>query len=195
MGEREVAGVDAPKYRLFLAVEVPRSARSVVAAAVEPWREALPNARWVPSENWHVTLKFLGSTDAELVPWVAQIVEGIVAAHPPVTARVHGLGAFPSVRRARVLWAGIDDPANGLVAIVGDLETGLAEEFRREAQRFHPHLTVARAEPPLLLPDPYADTPLASEAFVAGRVVLFRSQLGGGRSTRYESLRTFPLNG
>jgi 2'-5' RNA ligase len=186
--------VDAPKQRLFLAVDVPRSAGKVVAAAIRPWREAFPNARWVAPENWHVTLKFLGWTAERLVPWVEETVAGIVDAQHPITARVQGLGAFPSTRRGRVLWAGIDDPADSFAALVEDLETGLREEFRAEIRRFHPHLTVARSEPPLRLPDSYADTPLASEAFVAEEVVLFRSHVQR-RSTRYESLRAFPLGG
>jgi 2'-5' RNA ligase len=192
--EDVVSAADGPKQRLFLAVEMPRSAGKAVAAAIRPWREAFPNARWVQPENWHVTLKFLGWTPARVAPWVEETVEGIVAAHPPLPSRVRGLGAFPSLRRARVLWAGIDDPASGLAALVADLEAGLAEEFRQEMRRFHAHLTVARSEPPLHLPEPYTETPLASEPFVADRVVLFRSQLLGG-ATRYEPLRTFPLGG
>jgi 2'-5' RNA ligase len=189
-----VAGADGPNQRLFLGVEVSPSAQDVVAAAIRPWREAFPGARWVPPENWHVTLKFLGWTPAPLVPWVEETVGGVVGAHPPVTASIRGLGAFPSEARARVLWAGIDDPANGFGALVADLEAGLAAKFRAELRRFHPHLTVARSEPPLRLPEAYADTPLASEPFVAGRVVLYRSHLEG-RVTRYEPLRTFALDG
>ena len=192
MAEDPVSRADEPAQRLFLAVEVPPSARRVVAAVIRPWREAFPSARWLPSENWHVTLKFLGRTPARLVTWVEETVGGIVGGHPPATARVQGLGAFPSARRARVLWAGIDDPARRLAGLAADLETVLAEEFRAEMRRFHPHLTVARSEPPLRLPESYAETPLTSQAFVADRVVLFRSHLQGG-STKYEPLRTFAL--
>lgn len=188
------AASEGPHQRLFLGVEVSPAAEQDVAAAIRPWREAFRDARWVPSENWHVTLKFLGWTPAPLVPWVEETVGGIVGAHPSAAVRLRGLGAFPSARRARVLWAGIDDPANGFGALVADLEAGLAEGFRAELRRFHPHLTVARSEPPLRLPEAYADTPLASEPFVADRVVLFRSHLEG-RVTTYESLRTFPLEG
>jgi RNA 2',3'-cyclic 3'-phosphodiesterase len=187
-----VATPDGPAQRLFIAVEVPRSVTQVVAEALQPWRRAFPNARWVPQENWHVTLKFLGSTPARQSTWVEEIVEGIVATHPAVTARVRGLGAFPSVQRARVLWAGIEDHENRLAAIVADLETGLVEEFRAEMRRFHAHLTVARSEPPLRLPEPYAETPLVSEPFVAGRLILFRSHLQG-HTPRYEPVRTFSL--
>jgi RNA 2',3'-cyclic 3'-phosphodiesterase len=194
VAEGPVPRAEDPKQRLFLAVEIPRSVQQVVAEAIRPWREAFPDARWVAPESWHVTLKFLGWTPEHQVPWVEETVAAIVGARHLITARVRGLGAFPSTRRGRVLWAGIDDPANGLSALVADLETGLREQFRVEIRHFHPHLTVARSEPPLRLPDAYADTPLASEAFVADGVVLFRSRVQG-RSTRYEPLRTFPLGG
>jgi RNA 2',3'-cyclic 3'-phosphodiesterase len=194
VAEDAVPAAGGPKRRLFLAVVVPGSAGQVVAAAIRPWRDAFPNARWVPPENWHVTLKFLGWTPTSVAPRVEAIVATVAGAHPPVSVRIRGLGAFPSVRRARVLWAGIDDPADGLAALVADLEAVLAEEFRAEVRRFHAHVTVARSEPPLRLPEPYAETPLASEPFVADRVVLFRSHVRGS-TPRYEPLQTFALGG
>jgi RNA 2',3'-cyclic 3'-phosphodiesterase len=193
MGEDPVARDDGGAQRLFLAVEVPRSVGQVVAEAIQPWREAFPDARWVPSADWHVTLRFLGRTRLGLLPWIEEKVRGVAATHAPTTIRVEGIGAFPSVRRARVLWAGIDPP-DGLAALVADLGTELSAEFRAEIRRFHPHLTVARSEPPLHLPSSYADTPLSSDAFVADRVVLLRSHLRG-RSQKYESISTFALGG
>jgi len=174
---------------------VPPAIVEVVSAAVRPWRASFPTARWIPPENSHVTLKFLGRTAAHLTPWVEEIVEAIAGAHPPATLQVHGLGAFPSTQRARVLWAGIDDPAGALTGLVADLEAGLAEAFRPEVRRVHPHLTIARSEPPLRLPEPYAGTALESEAFAVGRVVLFRSHLHGRASPTYEPLSTFALEG
>jgi len=194
MAEVPVAGGDGPARRLFIAVDVPLPATQVVSAAIAPWREAFPDVRWVAPQNWHVTLKFLGRSPGRLVPWIEESVEGTVVAHAPVTASVRALGAFPSPGRARVLWAGIDDPASGLAALVGDLEARFADEFRAEMRRFHPHLTVARSEPPIRLPESYADTPLVSDPFVIERVVLFESHLRGS-SPKYEPLRTFELGG
>ena len=194
MAEHGVESTADPAQRLFLAAEAPLAAVDVVSAAVRPWRESFPTARWIPPENWHVTLKFLGRTAARLTPWLEETVAAIAGVHPSATLKVHGLGAFPSTQRARVLWAGIDDPAGVLTGLVADLETGLAEAFRLEVRRFHPHLTVARSEPPLRLPEAYAEAALESETFVVDRVVLFRSHLGG-RSPKYEPMRTFALEG
>lgn len=189
-----VARTDEPAMRLFIAVDVPQAVVLAVAAAIEPWREAFPNVRWVPPANWHITLKFLGATPADRVPWVEESVGGIASAHRRATAGVRGLGAFPSVEKARVLWAGVDDPEAGLDELVTDLETGLAPEFRKEMRRFHPHLTVARSEPPVRLPPTYAHASLATEPFSIGTVVLYRSRSKGGATT-YEPLRSFTLGG
>ena len=179
--------------RLFLAVDVPDTVVEAVTAAIEPWRAAFPNVRWVPPANWHITLKFLGATGADRVPWLEETVGGITSTHGPATAEVGGLGAFPSVERARILWAGVRN-AEGLDALVTELEMGLAPVFRKEMRRFHPHLTVARSEPPIRLPPAYADTSFATEPFSIGNVVLYRSRSDGGATT-YEPLRSFAFAG
>jgi 2'-5' RNA ligase len=187
-----VARTNEPAMRLFLAVEVPEAVRRDVAAAIEPWRAAFPKVRWAPSANWHVTLKFLGATAADRVRWIEETVRDVAATHRPATIEVRGLGAFPSAERARTLWAGVDDPGANLDDVVSALEAGLAESFRKEMRRFHPHLTVARSEPPVRLPAEYAKTPLISGPFTVDRVVLFRSVMRSG-STTYEPLGSFPF--
>src|SRR6266516_1170716 len=61
---------EAKPQRLFVAVEVSEQAKRAVADAIEPWRQAFPQGRWVHAENWHVTMKFLGRTWPRLVGWV-----------------------------------------------------------------------------------------------------------------------------
>ena len=178
--------------RLFLAVDVPETVALAVAVAIEPWRAAFPNVRWVPPANWHITLKFLGATSVDRAPWVEETVGAIASTHRRVAVDMGGLGAFPSVERARVLWAGVNDPEAGLGALVSDLETGLAPVFRKEMRRFHPHLTVARSEPPVRLPAGFTDTRLATEPFPVEQAVLYRSRIERGATT-YEPLGSFPL--
>ena len=185
---------EAASRRLFVAVEIPDEVKLVVDEVVEPWRLAFPRARWVPPVNWHVTLKFLGATWPRLHPWVLGAVQGVAASHVPVRVRLHGLGAFPSVGRARVVWAGIDDQAGALGSIAADLNTALAKEFRAEMRAFHPHLTVARSDPPLGLPREYGASPLLTEAFSVERLVVFQSHLRRP-APRYEPISVFPLGG
>jgi 2'-5' RNA ligase len=183
---------EARSLRLFVAVEVPPAAQRAVDEAVAPWREAFPRARWVPPENRHVTLRFLGQTWPRLRGWVGERVAAAAAGGRPFEVALAGLGSFPSATRGRVLWVGLDDPAARMASLAAALDAELAEEFRPETRPFAAHLTVARSDPPVALPPGFADTAVAPVRFRVDRVVLFRSHLRRP-APRYEPLETFPL--
>jgi RNA 2',3'-cyclic 3'-phosphodiesterase len=169
---------EAKPLRLFVAVDVPDVVRDRVQDAVGPWRDRFPRARWVPKQNQHVTLKFLGRTWPRLVGWVEEAVETVARRNAPFETWVTGLGAFPSPRRARVLWAGLDDPEGGLASLAADLEGALAKEFTPEKRSFTAHLTVARFEPPVPFDgEEIAEADVASEPFAVDRLVMYRSHL------------------
>lgn len=194
MARDRAARPEAKPLRLFVAIEIPLEVRQLVAAAVAPWRERFPRDRWVPLENWHVTVKFLGSTWPRLVEWVTTCAGEVAAASAPFTSAVEGLGAFPSVRRARVLWAGLADPPDGMAAIARALDRALEREFAPEKRAFTPHLTVARFEPPVPLGEDLAAAVVRSEPFAIDRLVLFRSHMRRPAPV-YEPLEAFPLTG
>lgn len=166
---------EAKPLRLFVAVEVPEGVRSAVAKAVSPLRERLPKARWVPEQNQHVTVKFLGATYPRLVDRVSATVGDVAARHAPFQTRVAGLGAFPNPRRARVLWAGLDDAGSAFERLAADLDEALSRDFEPEKRPFTPHLTVARFEPPVAVDAD--EIAFESDPFEVGRIVLFRSHL------------------
>ena len=184
---------EAKPLRLFVAFDVPPSVRDAGEASVTAWRARLPRAKWVPKQNQHVTLKFLGSTWPRLVPWVNETVAAVARAHAPVPTRVLGLGAFPNARHARVLWVGLDDADGRLARIAADLDEAFSREFASEKQAFTPHLTVARFDPPVEL-EGLEDVELVSEPFEIDRIVLFRSHLRRPAPV-YEELGTFALAG
>jgi 2'-5' RNA ligase len=191
MGRDRAARPEAKPLRLFVAIEIPETAKDAVEEVFAPWREAFPKARWVPRENMHVTLKFLGRTWPRLTDWVPEQVEAAVADVPRFTARLQGVGSFPSSKRGRALWAGFDD-TDGIAALSAEIETALADEFPTEKRPFHPHLTVARSDPPLKLPAGYSGTELESDEWEVDHVVLFRSHLRRP-APLYEPLARFRL--
>jgi 2'-5' RNA ligase len=183
---------EAKPLRLFVAAEVPDEVRTAVASAIAPLCDRFPKARWVPAENQHVTLKFLGSTYPRLVDWVSATVGEVAARHAPFITRVEDLGAFPNARHARVLWAGLDGADLSFGRLAADLDEALSKEFEPEKRAFTPHLTVARFEPPVTVePDEIA---FESEPFEVGRIVLFRSHLRRPAPT-YEPMVVEPLRG
>ena len=191
MGRHRAARPEAKPLRLFVAIEIPEEVKDAVEEAFAPWRVAFPKARWVPRENLHVTLKFLGRTWPRLADWVPEQVEEAAADVSRFRAGLRGVGSFPSAQRGRALWAGFGDTEQ-ISDLAGEIEGALADEFPTEKRPFHAHLTVARSDPPLKLPAAYTRTELESDAWEVDHVVLFRSHLRRP-APLYEPLARFPL--
>jgi RNA 2',3'-cyclic 3'-phosphodiesterase len=185
---------DAKGSRLFVAFAVSDAALDEVVRAVEPWRARFPEARWVPRENMHVTLKFLGRTVPSLETWVRQQIGAVAAGYGPVATRLTGLGSFPSRSRGRVLWMGIEDPEEAFTRLAGALDVALEGSFAPETRAFSAHLTVARSDPPLKLDGRATGTPVEPVRFRVEEIVLFRSHLRRP-APRYEPIATFALGG
>ncbi|HJY31538.1 MAG TPA: RNA 2',3'-cyclic phosphodiesterase [Actinomycetota bacterium] len=181
---------EAKPLRLFAAVEIPKDIRGALADAVTQVRERFPKARWVPIQNQHVTVKFLGSTYPRLVEWVTGSISTVAGQHAPFPTRLEGLGAFPNARRARVLWAALDDTERHLERLAAGLDEALAKEFMPEKRAFTAHLTVARFDPPVGLE--LREVAFESDAFEIDRIVLFRSHLRRPAPV-YEPLGIYPL--
>lgn len=131
--------------RLFVAINLPAAERRRIHRGTAPLREAELPVRWVDPDHFHVTLKFLGEVRREEVDRVQEAVARAAEGNGPFEARVGGFGAFPTVRRPRVLWIGIE-PSPSLRCVKQDLEWALADAgYERETRPFHPHVTLGRA--------------------------------------------------
>ena len=188
---REVASRPEANPRLFVAFDVDPAALDALERSEAVLRQRLPRARWVPRANRHVTLAFLGATSPRLVEWVHRVLGEAAAAGRPTRTSLAGLGAFPDARRARVLWAGLDDPAGALVALAGTVAEALVPEFAPEKRPFAPHLTLARLDPPAAVEGLEA-VEVESDPFPVDRIVLYRSHLRRPAPV-YEPVGTFPL--
>jgi 2'-5' RNA ligase len=190
-----VPATDRPKrLRLFIAVDVPPDVRGLVDDVVAPLRARFPSGRWVPMDNWHVTLVFLGATSPDLVGWITSSLTDVAAATHPFGCRVEGLGAFRSMRRARVLWAGLRDDDETMARLADRLGAALAREFTPERRELTPHLTVARFDPPVELGEDLGRVILRSEPFEVDRITLYRSHLRRPAPV-YEPVAVFPFTG
>lgn len=171
------------KLRLFTAARVPREQLEWLDRAAAGLKTT-PGARWIDVEHQHVTLNFLGWIESRLLPDVVAAVDAAGAAHGPADVALAPLGAFPRARRARVLWAGIDDPTRLLPGLAHDLGERLrAVGYVPEEREYTAHVTLARLKIPrpvdlFELPDPPGH-------FTIDRVTLFRSRLSPS-GARYE---------
>ena len=131
--------------RAFLAVVPPREARDKVEAVRDPLRELAPGGRWVHPSLWHLTLKFLGEVEDELVPAIADLVSEVAAGYEAFDVSLSGTGLFPNPDRPRVLWVGIQDGADTLARLAQAIDAGLdGLGFEPDEEGFQPHMTLSR---------------------------------------------------
>ena len=97
----------------------------------------------VKPQNIHVTMRFLGNISLPMVDLIHEEMKQIL--FTSFNIELKGLGAFPSLRYARVVWAGIRKGANELMNVFDQLEPRLRRlGFKPDPKKFSPHLTIAR---------------------------------------------------
>lgn len=124
--------------RLFIAIELPGEMRETLSSFCCD----LPGIRWVPPEQIHLTLRFLGDVQPKEMARLKEALAAIVFAPFPLTVR--GVGHFPSHGHPRVLWIGLED-SPPLLELQGRVEaavTGVG--IVPEERSFSPHITIAR---------------------------------------------------
>ncbi|HSU15058.1 RNA 2',3'-cyclic phosphodiesterase [Longimicrobium sp.] len=178
--------------RLFVGIPFPAELREGLEAYLRAtFGERMPG-RPVPPGNWHLTLRFLGDTDAArhqaLVDELRAIEPG-----PAFGLSLAGLGAFPRAARATVLWIGVGDGAAELRVLAAKVEAAAVRAgFAPEPKPYSPHLTLSRIQPSADLRRAIEGAePFGGRMTVDG-FVLFRSHLGGG-PPRYERMLALPL--
>jgi RNA 2',3'-cyclic 3'-phosphodiesterase len=131
--------------RLFVAINFTSKDRQRMGRAARRMRDAELPVRWVEPDQIHMTLKFLGEVRPERVEAVKLAVARVAAKTQSFTLRLGGSGAFPTTRRPKVIWLGVDASPE-LRCLKHDLEWELAPlGFAREVRAFHPHVTLGRA--------------------------------------------------
>jgi 2'-5' RNA ligase len=126
-------------YRLFVAIDLPESVKEAVSGIAG--RE-LPGARWIPREQLHLTLRFIGEADEETFLAIKEALRTCRGTSFPLTMK--GVGHFPPGRHPRVFWVGMAE-SEPLVALQRQVESALiGAGIPPEERRFSPHITLAR---------------------------------------------------
>jgi 2'-5' RNA ligase len=184
-----------PSRLLFVGTRVSVNAANALAGATDTLarraRDAGLEPRWVAPANYHVTVKYLGWTREEVVSAVGDVLARAVAGTQRFEQRVARLGAFPSLDKATVVWAGVADPAP-LVALAAAVDAAMvALGFAAETRPFVPHVTLARLRVPAAVRD--VVLPLSEQMFGSGsveEVILYESETKPSGSV-YREVRRF----
>lgn len=133
--------------RAFIAVEIPLDVRQAVCNATSDLQKRIGSlVRWVPMENMHLTLKFLGDISPSNVDMFSQMLHAETDLLNCFDLRLSGLGSFPTLKRPRVIYIGIQAPV-----ALETLQRGIESASRRlgyesEERGFSPHLTIGRVK-------------------------------------------------
>ncbi len=181
--------------RAFVAIKIDSGLARRIGVLQSDLDQSCAAIRWVKPENLHLTLKFLGPVADDRITPIAKALARALDRLPRFSVSCRGLGVFPDIRKAKVLWVGLE--GKPLVPLAETVETALESiGFAREKRAFKPHLTIGRWR------DPIRSDALgrqlersARQDFGASKVdevILFQSVLKPNGAV-YTPLQVFPL--
>lgn len=131
--------------RAFIAVDLSPSIQQAIQKYVNNLRQLVGDSvRWVPAGNIHLTLKFLGDISPTSLEMLNQMLRAEGETCPPFDISIGGLGSFPNSKRPRVLFVGVQAPAE-LEALQSGIESACARlGYESDLRPFSPHLTIGR---------------------------------------------------
>jgi 2'-5' RNA ligase len=173
-----------------VALPVPELQRRRLGAHLEDCARLAPGYRWVPAENLHLTLRFLGGLAQATLDRLQEDLRSIAGTR--FRLGLDGRGTFGPRASPRVVWLAVEQGAQECRRLAEEMEAACrALGLEPEARPFRAHLTLARARPEAsslpALPDPPELEPWTVDEFV-----LYESRLGG-RVPTYMALRRYPL--
>jgi 2'-5' RNA ligase len=137
--------MDAPARRLFIALPVDdENAVKSLGGVFKNLKKNESFLKSVPSDNYHITLKFLGSVESGQADSIANAFLSLDRLKK-IEYKIEGLGTFPSIDNPSVIWAGLKCDEKPLFEIFKTVEDfAAAFGFTPEKRKFIPHLTLAR---------------------------------------------------
>ncbi|MBI2560737.1 MAG: RNA 2',3'-cyclic phosphodiesterase [Planctomycetes bacterium] len=135
------------KLRTFIAVEINEEIRKGLSDLITRLKTTGADVKWVAPENIHITLKFLGYIEDSQVVLVSQLIREATTSINSFTTVIKHLGAFPNVKRPRVIFVVAHEEGNNLATIYSRLNESLTKlDIESESREFTPHLTVGRVK-------------------------------------------------
>jgi RNA 2',3'-cyclic 3'-phosphodiesterase len=176
--------------RLFVALDLPWTLRERLAMLSGT---GIPGARWVPPENMHLTLRFIGETPGHRAEDIDHALAALRARCFAVT--LSGVGTFAKGGRSTSLWVGVERNPQ-LEHLQNKIETALQRcGLEPERRRFQPHVTLARldnAAESKLVSFVQAHNLFRGEPVAVEHFTLFSSRLGKEQSV-YTAEMEYPL--
>jgi 2'-5' RNA ligase len=139
--------------RCFIAIEITPKVKESIRYIVDILGKTGAAVKWVPAENVHLTLKFLGSTDESLIDQIKATLCKKLLTYNPFYIKIAGVGCFPNTRHPRVIWVGVES-SDVLLGLHKNIDEGMAQfGYPVEKRDFSPHLTIGRVKAQKRIPE------------------------------------------
>lgn len=130
--------------RTFIAIELPAEVKTILSNIQAELKQAHSDVKWVKPENIHLTLKFLGEIEQDLIKKIRSILEGIAQENASFSLYLSKLGAFPKLQYPRVIWISVTNDQT-VINIAQDLEKEMLKiGLPAESRPFSTHITLGR---------------------------------------------------
>jgi 2'-5' RNA ligase len=182
--------------RTFIAVELPEQIKKQIEVLQAPLKKTNAFVSWVKPGNIHITLKFLGEVPEEKIEEVFSATELALKGAKRFKMNLKGMGAFPDLRRPRVIWVGAGKGEEELSGMAARIEDELKKiGYPKEKRKFSAHFTVGRVKSPKnieKLMELVKSTDFETEDIEVSEVAVMRSQLHPAGAI-YTPLKKMPL--
>ncbi len=160
--------------RTFIALPLPDDIKHSMQDAIA-YLQKRTDAKWIRPEGMHITLKFLGNIEERLVKPIADGLDEIFGRFPLLHFALDTLGAFPSQKKARVIWAGLSGDTDRLKEVALRVDR-LCSRFGipLETRPFSAHITLGRLKIPSVVE---LDMEMAKAGFAVTEGHFYRSEL------------------
>jgi 2'-5' RNA ligase len=170
----------AKKYRLFFALWPEPSIQKEMAQSIR--RLPRSGGRPVPTQNYHITLAFLGDVEEERLPCLCERAAEIEFS--PFSLVLDQMGQF---RRSGILWLGCSSAPEAALKLYQDLSLALVPcGYQPETRPYQPHITLYRRYRARL---PHIEIKPVHWPITDFRLILSEPVEGG---VRYQSIASFP---
>jgi 2'-5' RNA ligase len=177
--------------RAFIALPLPEAVKKELLKVSATLRKIM-DARWVSPEAMHITMKFLGDIDEKNIEGMAKKLDELSEPCQPFEMSLGGLGAFPSPKKARVVWAGIEADISRLRNLAASIDDmALDYGITKEGRPFTAHVTLARLREPSMI---NLDVRIEKITFIINGMHFYKSDLTP-QGARYTLLHSSPFTG
>ncbi|MDI3542840.1 MAG: 2,3-cyclic 3-phosphodiesterase [Candidatus Atribacteria bacterium] len=178
--------------RSFIALDLLPEAQDFLEGLIQKEKKHYPQAKWVNKEQFHLTLHFFPAFLMTQIEEMNEMLEKVSRRFTAFPITLERWGAFPSPRRARVIWIGVDrEGEEKIKEIREEVEEEIIKKgWEREEREFSPHITIARFRSPLTLSSWEEES--INFSTIIKKMVFYQSTLTP-RGSVYQELGVFSL--